>query len=141
MALSITELSQKHAGELALAIERARAQWVPALHAPEEILAALERVLLFLKQNGSPAPQSRQVASLAFLLGEQLVQGAGWSWRSVSDDGSVNPSVVSPDSRWAVLVVDVVTLLVMGHAKANLRELARACREARAHELLTELAP
>jgi hypothetical protein len=140
MALTNTELSARHLEELALAIERARAQWVPALRGPEEILAALERVLLFLRQNGGAAPQSRQVASLAFLLGEQLVRGAGWRWRSVSEDGSVNPSVVSPDSRRAVLVVDVVTLLVMGQTKANLRELWRACLTARAHELFTELA-
>ena len=52
----------------------------------------MERILLFLRQNGGASMQARQVASLAFIIGEQVVQLGGWKWMSVSDDGSVNPA-------------------------------------------------
>jgi hypothetical protein len=135
----VTPLSAKHLEELHLAVDRARQQWVPQVHEPAQIVVALERVLLFLRQNGQPSPQARQVASLAFVLGEALVNSSTWAWASVSDDGSVNPSLVSADGQFALLVVDVVTLWVMSAHRLSLRELFEACRDGRPHPLFTAL--
>lgn len=135
----VAPLSAQHESELALAVERAAAQWVKRVERPIEVVAGLERVLLFLKQNGSAAPQARHVASLAFVFGQQVVREAGWSWKSVSEDGSVNPAIVSPDGKRAVLVVDVVTRLVVGADKASLSALFRALVDGQGTPLVTEL--
>ena len=126
-------LSDKHRGELQLATERALQQWAKDVFAPQEIVSAMERILLFLRQNGGAAKQARQVASLAFIIGEQVVQLGGWKWMSVSEDGSVNPAIVSPDGGRAVLVVDVMTLLVAGEARGSLGSLVRACLQNEPH--------
>ncbi|MBL9039195.1 MAG: hypothetical protein JNG84_11805 [Archangium sp.] len=107
-------LSPKHGSELQLAVERAMAQWLPdAPEAPAEVVQGLDRVLLFLRQNGSPSKQARQVASLAFCWGQQVVRTGGFRWASVSDDATVNPSLVSSDEQRACLVIDCVTVLVL----------------------------
>jgi hypothetical protein len=135
----VAPLSERHLSELALAVERAAAQWVKGLDAPVDVVRGLERVLLFLKQNGAASPQARHIASLGFLFGHQVVRGGGWTWQSVSEDGSVNPAIVSPDGTRAVLVVDVVTRLVLGADKASLASLYRALVGGEGHPLVTEL--
>lgn len=139
MSFAVAPLSAQHQGELALAVERALAQWAKGVEAPADVVAALERVLLFLKQNGSASPQARHVASLAFAFGQQLVRAAGWTWQSVSDDASVNPAIVSPDGTRALLVVDVMTRLVVGADKASLAALFRTLTAGDGHALVTEL--
>jgi hypothetical protein len=139
MAFTVTLLAEKHLLDLQTAVDAARLQWAPGIKEPKDVVAALDRVLLFLKQNGGAAAQSRQVASLAFVFGNELVRAGAWVWRSVSDDGSLNPAVVSPDGKHALLVVDVITQWVMGELKVSLRELFSACVEGRPHELLTPL--
>jgi hypothetical protein len=143
--MNVTPLSEAHVGQLALAVERARAQWVPRLEAPRDVVVGLERVLLFLRQNGSPSKQARQVASLAFLFGAQVVAGSDWRWASVCEDDGVNPSLVSADGRWACCLVDVATTLVMerrGVTLLGLYEglLAHACEGLQTQGLLTALA-
>jgi hypothetical protein len=138
-AYTVTPLSERHRAELSLAVERAAAQWLKGVAAPGDVVHALERVLLFLKQNGAASPQARHVASLGFLFGQQLVRASGWTWQSVSEDGDVNPAVVSADGRRALLVVDVVTRLVLGADKASLAALYAALHAGQAHPLVTEL--
>ena len=135
-SVNVAPLSEKHRGELQLATERALQQWAKDVFAPREIVSAMERILLFLRQNGGAARQARQVASLAFIIGEQVVQLGGWKWMSVSEDDSVNPAIVSPDGVRACLVVDVMTLLVAGETKGSLGALVSACLENRPHDLL-----
>jgi hypothetical protein len=132
----VAPLSDKHLGELQLATERALQQWAKGIFAAPEIVSAMERILLFLRQNGGAAKQARQVASLAFIIGEQIVQLGGWKWMSVSDDGSVNPAIVSPDGLRACLVVDVMTLLVAGESRSSLGTLVKACVENEHHSLV-----
>lgn len=132
--MQVTELSAKHLGELQLATERALQQWAKDVFVPQQILAAMERVSLFLKQNGGAAKQARQVTSLAFIVGEQVVQLGGWRWVSVSDDGSLNPAILSPDGKRACLVLDFMTLLVSGQGSGSVGSLVRACLEGQAHE-------
>ncbi|MDP2269749.1 MAG: hypothetical protein Q8N23_00860 [Archangium sp.] len=132
----VAPLSTKHLGELQLATERALQQWAKGVFAPTEIVSAMERILIFLRHNGGAARQARQVASLAFIIGEQIVQLGGWRWMSVSDDGSVNPAIVSPDGARACLVVDVMTVLVAGETKASLGALVKACVENEHHALV-----
>lgn len=139
MAYSVTPLSPRHLGELEFAVDRAVEQWAPGVTDPSQVVTAIDRVQLFLRQNGGAATQSRQVASLAFILGQQVVKAAGWSWQSVSEDDGLNPSVVSPDGRRALLVVDVVTRSVMGDARVSLVEVYSACLEQRAHTAFTAL--
>lgn len=134
--MHVAPLSDKHLGELQLASERALQQWAKDVFAPQEIVSAMERILLFLRQNGSAAKQARQVASLAFIIGEQVVQLGGWRWMSVSDDGSVNPAIVSPDGQRACLLVDVMTLLVVAETKGSLWNLVKACVENEHHCLV-----
>ena len=134
--MKVAPLSEKHRGELQLATERALQQWAKDVFAPQEIVSAMERILLFLRQNGGAARQARQVASLAFIIGEQVVQLGGWKWMSVSEDDSVNPAIVSPDGVRACLVVDVISLLVAGEARSSLGTLVRACVENQPHEML-----
>lgn len=134
--MQVAPLSEKHLGELQLATERALQQWAKNIFAPTEIVSAMERILLFLRQNGGASMQARQVTSLAFIIGEQVVQLGGWKWMSVSDDGMLNPSIVSPDGRRACLVVDVMTLLVAKEAKGSLTALVRACVENEPHPLV-----
>jgi len=136
---TVAPLSERHLSELALAVERAAAQWVKGLDAPVDVVRGLERVLLFLKQNGAASPQARHIASLGFLFGQQVVRAGGWTWKSVSEDGSVNPAIVSPDGKRAVLVVDVVTRLVLGADRASLVSLYRALLSGEGHPLVTEL--
>ena len=131
--MHVASLSDKHRGELQLATERALQQWAKDVFAPTEIVSAMERILLFLRQNGGAAKQARQVASLAFIIGEQVVQLGGWKWMSVSEDGSVNPAIVSPEGNRVVLVVDVMTLLVAGETKGSLGTLVRACLQNEPH--------
>lgn len=135
--MHVAALSEKHLGELQLATERALQQWAKDIFAPTEILAAMERVLLFLRQNGGASKQARQVASLAFIVGEQLVQLDGWKWMSVSEDGSLNPAIVSADGKRAVLMVDAMTVMVT--EKGSVGSLVRACRESTEHELVVTL--
>ncbi len=137
--MQVAPLSEKHLGELQLATERALQQWAKNVFAPPAIVSSMERVLLFLRQTGGASKQARQVASLAFIIGEQVVQLAGWKWMSVSDDGSLNPAIVSPDGARACLVVDVMTLLVAGEAKESLGALVRACVENQPHDLVVLL--
>lgn len=137
--MQVTALSEKHLGELQLATERALQQWAKNIFAPRDILAAMDRVLLFLRQNGGASIQPRQVTSLAFIFGEQLVQLGGWRWMSVSEDGTLNPAIVSPDGKRACLVIDVVTLLVTREVKGSLAPLASACLDGAPHELVVDL--
>ena len=109
----VAPLSERHLEEVRLAVGRALAQWAPSGDAPEQIVDSLERVLLFLRQNGSPSVQARQVTSLALAWGTQIARDAQWRWMSVSEDGAVNPALVSPGGEWACLVVDVVTRMVL----------------------------
>ena len=134
--MQVAPLSDKHRGELQLATERALQQWAKGVFAPQEIVSAMERILLFLRQTGGASKQARQVASLAFIIGEQIVQLGGWKWMSVSDDGSVNPAIVSADGVRACLVVVVMTLLVAGETKGSLGALVRACVENEHHALV-----
>ncbi len=118
-------LSDRHLDEIRQTVGRALQQWLTdeALTEPLGIVRALDRVLLFLKQNGDASAQARQVSSLAFALGEQLTRTGDWQWKSVSEDGSVNPAVVS--SGRACLVIDAVTSMVMGTTSLGLVELFR----------------
>ncbi len=116
--MKTSPLSDAHLQQLGLAVTRALAQWLPGpVGTPLEVVKGLERVLLFLRQNGSPSPQARQVASLAFCWGEQLVREGTFRWANVvADDepeNAVNPSIVSADGQRACLVVDCVTMLVL----------------------------
>ncbi len=124
--MRVSPLSDKHLLEVVQASERALAQWltVPGVPEPLELVRALERVLLFLKQNGDASAQARQVSSLAFAFGQQLVRTGAWEWKSVSEDGSVNPSVVNGAGR-ACLVVDTVTAMVTQRSSVGLVELFR----------------
>ncbi len=131
-SVHVAPLSSQHLAELQLATERALSQWAKDVFAPRDILAAMERVLLFLRRTGGAAVQARQVSSLAFIVGEQLVQLGGWKWMSVSDDGSVNPAIVSPDGARAVLMVDVATAWVLG--RSSMGALVRACLENTSHD-------
>jgi hypothetical protein len=137
--MKVSALSEKHLAELDLAISRAAAQWCSGLAEPWARVQALERVLLFLRQNGSASRQARHVASLGFLVGQQVVELGGWTWASVSDDDGVNPSIVAPDATRACLVIDVATLLVAGEAKGGLGPLVRACVDGGAHPLVVTL--
>lgn len=121
--MQVSPLSEKHRLELEQAAERALSQWLPEGRdaAPREVVRALDRVLLFLKQNGDASAQARHVASLAFCFGAQLVRAGHGSWHSVSEDGSVNPSVVTRGR--ACLVVDAVTTMVAKHSAIGLSEL------------------
>jgi hypothetical protein len=139
--LRVAPLTDEHHRQLSLAVDRALQQWAPTLNEPKEIIAALDRVLLFLRQNGGASVQSRQVASLAFVFGAQVVRSAGWAWHSVSDDDHVNPAIVSADATRAVLVVDVVTELVLEATKGSLVDLHLACLSARAHQAIVSIAP
>src|SRR5687767_6102042 len=108
-------LSEQHLGEIRLTAERALAQWLGAAApdgSPRDVVRALDRVLLFLRQNGSPSRQAAQVTSLALAWGEQVVKAAGWEWMNVGDEG-FNPGLVAPGNAHACLPVDEVTLLVM----------------------------
>lgn len=119
-------LSEQHRGEVRRAAERALAQWLPAGPPPEpaQVVQGLERVLLFLRQHGSPSRQAAQVASLALAWGEQVVRAAGWSWMNLAEDGAVNPGLVSPAGAHACLPVDLVTVLVL-EKKGSLAALYR----------------
>lgn len=134
--MHVAPLSEKHLGELQLATERALQQWAKGVFAAPEIVSSMERILLFLQQNGGAAKQARHVTSLAFIIGEQIVQLGGWKWMSVSDDGSVNPAIVSPDGSRACMVVDVMTLLVTGGTKGSLSTLVKACVENEEHSMV-----
>jgi Domain of unknown function (DUF3806) len=135
----VTALSHAHQSQISLAVSRAASQWVKADLPAPKMVSALERVLVFLKQTGGAAVQARQVASLGFVFGDQLVKTAQWQWMSVSEDGSTNPAIVSPDKKRACLVVDAATLMVMGELKANLSALYRAGVEGHAHVCFVEL--
>lgn len=137
MTLRAEPLSEKHLAELQLATERALQQWAKNVFAPQVILQSMERVLLFLRRNPGASAQARQVSSLAFIVGEQVVQLGGWRWMSVSEDGSVNPAIVSPDGSKAVLMVDVATEWVLG--KGSISSLVRACLEGGEHEHVVTL--
>lgn len=138
-SFTVAPLSVQHLAELALAVDRAASQWVKGVDAPLDVVRGLERVLLFLKQNGAASPQARHIASLGFIFGQQVVRAAGWTWQSVSEDGSVNPAIVSTDGRRALLVVDVVTRLVVGVDKSSLTSLFGALVAGEGHALVTEL--
>ncbi|MDP3503208.1 MAG: hypothetical protein Q8S33_22940 [Myxococcales bacterium] len=124
--MRVSPLSDKHLLEVTQASDRALAQWLtaPEVSEPLAFVRALERVLLFLKQNGDASAQARQVSSLAFAFGQQLVRTGAWEWKSVSEDGSVNPSVVNGAGR-ACLVVDTVTAMVTQRSSIGLVELYR----------------
>jgi len=124
----VTPLSEKHLVELDQAVERALSQWLtPQVPSePVAVVRALDRVLLFLKQNGDASAQARQVSSLAFAFGEQVVRAGGWAWRSVSEDGSVNPSIVRDADGRACLVVDTVTAMVLRRCETGLSTLFEA---------------
>jgi hypothetical protein len=141
MAFIVRHLSEKHALDLQNAVDRALGEWAPGLLEPAEIVVALERVVVFLRAGGGPSAQARQVAALAFVFGHEVVRAARWTWHSVSEDGSLNPSVVSPDGRLALPVVDVVTRKVLGELRAPLLEVLTACVEGRDHPQLLELTP
>ncbi len=128
--MRVAPLSEKHLVELQQAVERALAQWLTGAEpgAPLEVVRALDRVLLFLKQNGDASAQARHVASLAFAFGEQLVRQGGWQWHSVSEDDGVNPTVVRADGR-ACLVVDTMTALVTRTESMGLVELFTSLAE------------
>ena len=76
----VAPLSEQHHAQLQLAVSRAMTQWLPSPPAePAEIVRALDRVLLFLRQNGSPSVQARQVTSLALAWGTQVSRAADWA--------------------------------------------------------------
>ncbi len=135
-----TPLSTDHLAQLERAVALALPQWLkPVPEAPEQIVAGLERVLLFLKQQQEPSKQARQVASLAFAWGAQVVRASPWRWMSVSEDGSVNPALVSPDGARACLPVDVVTLLALRQSGVTLSGLYRSIVEGQETEALVSL--
>lgn len=133
-------LSDEHLKQLDRAVELALPQWLkPVPEAPEQVVLGLERVLLFLKQQQEPSKQARQVASLAFAWGAQVVRATPWRWMSVSEDGSVNPALVSPDGAKACLPVDVVTMLAMKQGSTSLSGLYRSILEGEDAEALLTL--
>jgi hypothetical protein len=139
-AWTVAPLSDAHLAQLQRAVELALPQWLkPVPDEPERVVAGLERVLLFLRQQGHPTQQARQVASLAFAFGAQVTRATGWSWQSVSEDGGVNPALVSPDGRRACLVVDVVTGLALARSGEPLGGLFRAIVEGADPPSLTRL--
>ena len=127
MALTVGPLTERHRAEISAAVARALAQWLGAElpTEPAQVVQGLERVLLFLRQNGSPSRQAAHVTSLALAWGEQLARATGWAWMNVSDDGSVNPGLVAPSGAHACLPVDLVTSLVLGQGGASLSQLFR----------------
>lgn len=137
--MKLSSLSERHVSQLRRAAAMAQAQWAPEATAPMDVVAAMDRVVLFLKQNGDASAQSRQVASLAFVVGEQIVQLADWKWMNASDDDTLNPAIVSADGHRAVALLDIATLLVMGETSGSLTALARACVGATNHEWMTLL--
>jgi hypothetical protein len=137
----VAPLSSAHVSQITLAVSRAVMQWMTTELPPLKMVSALERVLVFLRQTGGASVQARQVASLGFVFGAQLVKTAAWTWQSVSEDGSVNPAIVSQDLKRACLVVDMATLMVTGELKPNLSLLFRAAVEGQAHPCLVELLP
>lgn len=120
---SVETLSPKHLGEISLTVERGTAQWLKGSPTPAQAVAQLERVLLFLKQNGGASRQAQHVTSLALIFGEQVCAVSGWRWMNVSDDGRLNPGLVSADGAHACLPVDVVTRLLMRQQIPSLGEL------------------
>lgn len=126
MPLTVTELSAQHQGEIARAAQRALAQWAKDVPPePFRVVQVLERVLLFLKQNGGPSRQADHVTSLAFAWGEQVVAQAAWRWVNLADDGGVNPGLVSPDGAHGCLPVDLVAVRVMQVRSPSLSALFR----------------
>jgi len=139
--MQMAQLSSQHRREIDRSIAIAKAQWTKDLHHPSPIIQSLGRILLFLRQNGGASRQARHVASLAFVMGEQVVQHAGWRWMSVSEDGSVNPAIVSPDGRRACLVVDAVTLLLVDSSLGTVARLFQACVDGQVHSLVISFDP
>ncbi len=134
--MHMSQLSSQHRREIDLAIAVANAQWTKDLQHPSSIVQSLGRILLFMRQNGGASRQARHVASLAFVMGGQVVQQGGWRWMSVSEDGSVNPAIVSPDGRRACLVIDAVTLLLVDSSLGSIARLFQACVDGQAHSLV-----
>jgi hypothetical protein len=117
----VAELTMKQHSELAVAVERATVQWLPEPLMPAAAVAQLDRVLLFLKQNGAATRQAQHVAFMAFTFGALVVQAQPrWRWASVSDDARPNPALLSLDGHQAFLAVDVVTEHIMGQRPGGL---------------------
>jgi hypothetical protein len=141
MPLVVRHLSEKHVLDLQNAVDQALREWAPGLSEPREIVDALERVVVFLRLKGAPSSQSRQVAAAAFVLGHQLARVAHWTWHSVSEDGALNPTVVSPDGRRGLPVVDVTAARVLGALEEPLWTVFSACVEGADHPMVLELDP
>ena len=118
-------LSEVHQQQIAKATVQALVQWLPnhASLGPADIVQQLDRVVLFLQQNGSPSRQAAQVTSLAFSWGMQLQRTLGWQWVNAEGDQGFNPALLSADGQWLVCPVDIVTALVMKHAQGSLAKL------------------
>jgi hypothetical protein len=132
----VMKLSAKHQAQVALAVDRAVAQWAKDVSTPGQIVQALDKVLLFLRQNGAATRQAAHVASLGLVFGQQLVRDQGWCWRSASEDGSVNPAVVCREMVTACLVVDAATMLVTNSGYGSLAALYRSCSSGMPHPLV-----
>jgi hypothetical protein len=140
-SMVVAPLSPAHVSQITLVVSRAVMQWVNVELPAEKMVSALERVLVFLRQTGGASVQARQVSSLGFVFGAQLVKTAAWTWQSVSEDGSVNPAAVSQDFKRACLVVDMATLMVTGELKSSLSHVFRAAVEGQPHPCFVELLP
>ncbi len=128
--LEVSPLPAPLALQLKQSIASAERQWLGqpgALMEADEILQRLERVVLFLRQNGSPSRQAGQVAALAFLFGEWLVRQQGFSWCCAQLDGATTPAVLSFDCTTVCSVVDVVTQLVMHQNQLSFKQAIFAC--------------
>ena len=125
MSTPFPQLSEVHQQQIARATLQALVQWLPghASLSPVEIVQRLDRVVLFLQQNGSPSRQAGQVTSLAFAWGMQVQRALGWQWVNAATDGTFNPALQSEDGRLLCCAVDVVTALVMRQASGSLLKL------------------
>ncbi|MFT3706429.1 MAG: hypothetical protein QM817_02055 [Archangium sp.] len=57
----------------------------------------------------------------------------------MSEDGSLNPAIVSPDGKRAALMVDLVTLWLAGHARGSVSTLTKSCLDNEPHDGVVEL--
>jgi hypothetical protein len=125
--VSIEPLPSRLSAQLRASVASARKQW--QLENPATIKSMsvmdLQRVLLFLRQNGSPSQQAGQVAALAFLFGECLAQDFGWSWCAARFDYHSVPALLSPHGNRVLAVIDIVTVSVLSNQAPSLPTLYR----------------
>ncbi len=123
--VSIEPLPPHLGAQLRAAIASARKQWMVEVSITIKSLSVsdLQRVLLFLRQNGSPSQQAGQVTALAFLFGECVVQDFGWRWCLARLDQAAVPALLSPDGTRVLAVIDIVTNCVLSRNALSLPKL------------------